>query len=168
MCFSFFEYYSHAQQLFYKIVSNFTNKLVKQLLSMTVCCLNFILIDQVLRLVLHCSQSMPCSKMVMCIVSLNLLFECFSEILTYGSFQVAIRKLFHLFTWTHTRFLTWTRLSVSNGLPFSLGSGASQILSSVPTKMNLPIAHTTSKLLEIYSKLTLTSYFLFQSCNVQY
>ena len=28
--------YSHGQELFYKFVSNFTNKLVKQLLSMTV------------------------------------------------------------------------------------------------------------------------------------
>ena len=30
------QYYSHGQELFYKFVSNFTNKLVKQLLSMTV------------------------------------------------------------------------------------------------------------------------------------
>ena len=29
-------FYSHGQELFYKSVSNFTNKLVKQLLSMTV------------------------------------------------------------------------------------------------------------------------------------
>ena len=29
--------YSHGQELFYNYVSNFTNKLVKQLLSMTVC-----------------------------------------------------------------------------------------------------------------------------------
>ena len=28
--------YSHGQELFYKFISNFTNKLVKQLLSMTV------------------------------------------------------------------------------------------------------------------------------------
>ena len=28
--------YSHGQKLFYKFISNFTNKLVKQLLSMTV------------------------------------------------------------------------------------------------------------------------------------
>ena len=28
--------YSHGQELFYKFISNFTNKLVKQLMSMTV------------------------------------------------------------------------------------------------------------------------------------
>ena len=33
---SFLITYSHGQELFYKFVSNFTNKLVKQLLSMTV------------------------------------------------------------------------------------------------------------------------------------
>ena len=30
-------FYSHGQELFYKFVSIFTNKIVKQLLSMTVC-----------------------------------------------------------------------------------------------------------------------------------
>ena len=30
--------YSHGQELFYKFISNFNNKLVKQLLSMTVSC----------------------------------------------------------------------------------------------------------------------------------
>ena len=33
---SLYSVYSHGQELFYKFVSDFTNKLVKQLLSMTV------------------------------------------------------------------------------------------------------------------------------------
>ena len=36
--------YSHGQELFYKFISNFTNKLVKQLLSMTVNFINSIIL----------------------------------------------------------------------------------------------------------------------------
>ena len=50
--------YSHGQELFYKFVCNFTNKLVKQLLSMTV------VVEKPNKMRIHCECSMRLSSEV--------------------------------------------------------------------------------------------------------